>query len=98
MNEWLQRQHNNLESQLAGLNRPHASGRSNVHIRAEIQGKFEACTLLKDSDVRETLIKNTRRKLMKEPLSKVDRASIEFYRRGANEFLDECSEQLLAKE
>jgi hypothetical protein len=98
MNEWLQRKLVYLYSEFDGLKRPHVSGRSNVKFLAEVQGKLDACERLKDSHVDAGLIKKIRSLLSKEHGCKVEPGSIEFYRRGVNEFLDECEEKLTARE
>jgi hypothetical protein len=94
MNLWLQQMQSNLYSELDSLNAGHVSGRDNGRWIAEVQGKLDACTLLKDTSITNQRIDEVRWMFDGEPVSDVAQKYIEHYRKGALRFITDVTKRL----
>lgn len=94
MNAWLQKMHSKLYSELDSLQVGHPSGRDNERWIAEVQGKFDACTLLKDTVISSQSIDEVRRMFDGEPMSNVTQKHIVHYKKGAYDFIDDVTKRL----
>ena len=94
MNDWLQKNYFRLYEDLDSLKKGHPSGRDNGRWTAEIQGKLDACTLLKDTNINNLNIDEIRRVFDGQPLSEVDKSHHHHYKDGANKFIDSFISEL----
>jgi len=94
MNSWLQQMHSKLYSELDSLQVSHTSGRDNGRWIAEVQGRLDACTMLKDTPINAVRINEVRREFDSESPSNIEKKHIEHYRKGAIDFIDDVTNKL----
>jgi len=94
MNSWLQKMHSKLYSELDSLQVGHPSGRDNGRWIAEVQGKLDACTLLKDTPIDALRIDEVRRAFDSESPSNIEQKYIEHYRKGVSDFINDVTKKL----
>lgn len=94
MNSWLQQMHSKLYSELDPLQADHPSGRDNSRWIVEVQGKLDACTLLKDTAISSQRIDEVRRMFEGEPISNIEQKHLENYRKGAIDFIGNITKRL----
>lgn len=94
INQWLNRQYSRLYSEIDSLEGKHPSGRDNAPWAAEIQGKLDACTMLKDTPVNQEKLKAVAQKFENSLPEGISKENMGMYRKGAQNFIVSCKEYL----